>query len=262
MAGVRNHNPHRDSARSSLRRIRTSLAVLTGAVVLSAASGESPMVISHVFNGYERERQQDSTYRHETYVFAEGGLFNEEQIGGDTVNTIGFEEVARTVAPALKSQNFLPGKDPDDIEQLIMLWYGTTIDTRYDPAIIRFKDTPMNRKTNARILGWERDLNRIAALSWTDIAKNFVTEFKAGRYFVVLKAYDFQVARNEKRLKLLWESRFSIQRQGADFTAELPAMALSAASTFGKETGGIIQRESPEGHVEIGDLVVVDDEAP
>jgi hypothetical protein len=261
MAKVRDNGSCQDSARSSWRRIRPTLAVLTGAVLLSVASGESPMVISHVFNGYKRERQQDGHYRHETYVFAEGGLFDEERIDGDTVNTIGFEEVARTVAPALKSQNFIPSKDQDTIEQLIVLWYGTTNNTSYN-SVKKFNDTPRNQKTNARILGWERDLSRIVALSWTDMAKNFLTEFKAGRYFVVLKAYDFQVARDEKRLKLLWESRFSIQRQGADFTAELPTMALAAAGTFGKETGGIIQRESPEGRVEFGELKVIDEAAP
>ena len=261
MATVRDNGPSRNSACSNWRRFRATLAVLTGAALLSQASGESTIVISHVFNGYKRERLQDGHYRQETYVFAEGGLMNEERIGGDTVNTIGFEEVARTVAPALNSQNFIPSKDQDSIEQLIVLWYGTTINTQHD-SVKRFNDTPFNRKKNAQILGWERDLNRIAPLSWTDVATNFMTEFKAGRYFVVLKAYDFQVARTEKRLKLLWESRFSIQRQGVDFTAELPAMAHSVASTFGKETGGIIQREPPEGHVEIGDLVVVGESAP
>jgi hypothetical protein len=128
--------------------------------------------------------------------------------------------------------------------------------------IKKYKDTPKNLKTNARILGWERDLSRIAALSWTDMARTFLPEFKVGRYFVVLKAYDFQVARNEKRLKLLWESRFSIQRQGVDFTEELPTMALSVANTFGKETGGIIQRELPKGHVEFGELKVIGEAAP
>ena len=261
MTFVLNRNVRRASAASGYCRVGTVVAIVTGAVVIAMASGENTMVISHVFNGYTRHKEANGQYRNETYVFAKGGLLNEERIDGDTVNTIGFNEVARTVANALKAQDYVPGADADHIEQMIMLWYGTTADTQYDSSIRKFTDTPMNMKEKARILGWERDLSRAGSLMWADVGRTFLKEYNAGRYFVVLKSFDFQVARKEKRLKLLWESRFSIQRQGLDFTAELPDMANSAAITFGKETGGIIHREPPEGHVEIGDVEVVSEPA-
>ena len=42
--------------------------------------------------------------------------------------------------------------------------------------------------------------------------EDLVSEIEVDRYFVVLLAYDFQVLWKEKKHKLLWETRFSINQ--------------------------------------------------
>jgi hypothetical protein len=231
------------------------LAVFVGtAATLTAKSESDALVVSHVYNGYARTKLAGGGFKPETYTFAEGGLFTDMNAANDTVSTVGFENVARTVADALKIQSYLSGKDPEKIDQMIMLWYGTTMNLKGAVKVPWYYDV---RAQNTRILGFEKEQSRSDSLAFTTFASDFYDEFYSDRFFVVLKAYDFQVARKEKRLKLLWESRFSIRRQGADFVAELPAMSQFAARTFGRETNGILQPDSLKGNVELGELKVL-----
>lgn len=221
------------------------------ASTLAAKADAETLVVSHVYNGYTRTKLPGGGFKPETYTFAEGGLFEDAPADNDTVSTVGFSDVAHTVADALKIQSYVSAKDPEKIDQMIMLWYGTTMNLKGAIKVPWFHDV---RAQNVRILGFEKEQSRADSLSFTTFASDFYDEFYSDRYFVVLKAYDFQVARKEKRLKLLWESRFSIRRQGADFVTELPAMSKFAALTFGRETNGILERDSLKGNVELGEL--------
>lgn len=58
-------------------------------------------------------------------------------------------------------------------------------------------------------------------------------------------------------MTLLWESRFSIQRQSVSFTDELPRMAQFAVRSFGSETNGIFNPDSVKSDVHMGDLKVL-----
>lgn len=241
---------------------------LLAAILLTAETGAyakakgDTLVVAHVYNGYARETRPDGLYRPETYTFAEGGLIDGLMAAGDEVSTLGFGPVAATVAGALKSQGYLASADPEKTQLMIMLWYGTTRDTSYHVGGPPVADSPGLRSRNARLLGFQKEYSRAATLSFTDWGENFYNELYADRFFVVLKAYDFQVARKEKRLKLLWESRYSIRRQAVNFTAELPVMSGFAARTFGHETNGILDPNSVEGHVNLGELKVLGEAKP
>lgn len=244
---------------SAHRRLPWLLATLAVSVAglpsLTAKAQGETLVVSHVYNNYARTKLPDGSFKPETYAFAEGGMFDLSMIGNDSVNTVGFPKVARLVADALKTQHYVLGTEPDKIDQMIMLWYGAVMNPRAD------KRGYWNaRWQNIRILGFAKEQSRADALSFTTLARDFYEELDSYRYFVVLKAYDFQVARKEKRLKLLWESRFSIRQQGVDFVAELPAMSRFASLTFGRETRGILRPEDLKGTVELGELKVLDDE--
>jgi len=238
-----------------MKRLFSILALLTFATTTNAGSNGETLVVSHVYNGYARVKLPDGGYRPETYVFAKGGLFDGETVAGDDVSTIGFGEVARTVAATLKTQGFISSNDPEKTGLMIMLWFGTTRDTADKPVAYRIVE-----EQNVRILGFQNELARADMLSFTSFARDFYDEFHARRYFVVLKAYDFQVAKKEKRLKLLWESRFSIRSQAVSFTAELPVMTAFAARTFGRETRGILDPDSIKGRVKIGELTILGEE--
>jgi hypothetical protein len=75
------------------------------------------------------------------------------------------------------------------------------------------------------------------------------------RYFVILRAYDFQALWRHKRLTALWETRFSLSERRHDFGEELPAMARVASLYFGQDSHGIVRIPPvPEGRVDIGEL--------
>jgi hypothetical protein len=213
-------------------------------------------VVSHVFNGYARTRLPDGTYQPETYVFAYGGLLDDEPMAGDKISELRFEELAGLIAPALRAQNYLPSQPAVAPSQLIVLWYGTTKRTVDKPA-----GYEVIEKQNQAILGFQQANAKADSLYFTSMARDFYDEFRAGRYFVVLKAYDFETARRENRMKPLWETRFSIQRQAVRLEEELPAMAEFASRTFGHETHSIFNPDTIKGTVRIDELKVLG-EAP
>ncbi len=238
--------------------IAVCAALLCGGAgrAVTASPADHTLVVSRTYNGYERTLLPDGSYLPETFILAEGGMLAEERSVGDSVSTIGFAQVAKTIAEALRSQNFLPTTDQEQASQVIMVWYGSvrrTLD-RSGPA----HRLTVDRK--AHILGFEQELNQARSLHFLSFAEDFANEFDVDRYFVVLRAFDFQVARRDRQLKLLWESRFSIRRQGADFAASLPDMTTRVARTFGHATAGIHRPDSRKAHVELGDLEVVAEE--
>jgi hypothetical protein len=116
---------------------------------------------------------------------------------------------------------------------------------------------------NAQILGYtaayarEQQVREIGHVPVRDVA----SDIEQDRYFVVLKAYDFRTAWKEKKLKLLWEARFSISAHGNQFDRQLLAMTQAAARHFGQDTKGLLRQDLPEGKVEIGPSIVVEPKA-
>jgi len=114
-------------------------------------------------------------------------------------------------------------------------------------------------KQNADMLGYD---------SWWEATNHFknvgfgldferqdmINEFEQNRYFVVLMAYDFQLMWKQKRHKLLWETRFSIDEHHNAFDKALPAMANYASKYFGQDSEGLLRTRVPEGRVDVGDL--------
>ena len=113
---------------------------------------------------------------------------------------------------------------------------------------------------NASLLGYDVEWDQAVGYKGTALEfrrKELVNELEEGRYFVVLMAYDFQMMWREKKPKLLWEARYSIRDRGNDFEKQLAAMTEQASQYFGRNTGGLVRKELPEGHVEIGEQKVL-----
>jgi hypothetical protein len=53
--------------------------------------------------------------------------------------------------------------------------------------------------------------------------------------------------RKEKKHKLLWEARFSVNEQHNPFDNALPAMARYAPRFFGAASNGLVRTRAPEG---------------
>src|SRR5271166_5802365 len=74
-------------------------------------------------------------------------------------------------------------------------------------------------------------------------------EIRENRYFVVLMAYDFQLMWKQKKHKLLWETRFSINQRRNQFDKALPVMAQYASQYFGTDSHGLLRTRVPEGRI-------------
>jgi hypothetical protein len=114
---------------------------------------------------------------------------------------------------------------------------------------------------NASMLGYDAAWDEAVRYKGTPLdfrRKELADELEEGRYFVVLMAYDFRLMWKEKKAKLLWETRFSIRNRGNDFEKQLSAMSREASKFFGQNSGGLVRRALPVGHVEIGEQKVLD----
>ena len=113
---------------------------------------------------------------------------------------------------------------------------------------------------NAHMLGYDSE-----GLIGTDYGRNLrgtvldnkrvelVSEIEENRYFVILMAYDFQLLWKQKKHKLLWETRFSINERHNAFDKALPVMAQYASRYFGQDSHGLLRSQVPEGRVDVGE---------
>ncbi len=90
-------------------------------------------------------------------------------------------------------------------------------------------------------------------------AKGLLDELEERRYWVALCAFDYQMARTDKKLKLLWTVRYNLPSRGTTFTLALPQMTDVASRYFGRDSGGLINRPSRDksGHVKLGETKVL-----
>ncbi|HEY5227687.1 MAG TPA: hypothetical protein VIJ19_04045, partial [Opitutaceae bacterium] len=82
--------------------------------------------------------------------------------------------------------------------------------------------------------------------------EDLIAEIEDSRYFVVLMAYDFQLLWKDKKHKLLWETRFSINEGHNRFDHALPVLSQYASQYFGQPTNGLQRSRVLDGKVEIG----------
>ncbi len=121
---------------------------------------------------------------------------------------------------------------------------------------------------NAKLLGYMREIKYHDNISRVAGGRSYyddlINDIESERYFVIISAYDFQALLKEKKPKLLWVTRVSIQKNRNRFDQDLATMVAQAAQYFGRDSGRLV-REYHEGKVILGDLKVVgyeDEPAP
>jgi hypothetical protein len=247
-------------------------------------SEQATAVSARVYEGYARDRASDGTYAPETFVYGNGGEVASQPVaistsfylnGGSqfgsyiadpTIDSLSFKDVAQRINGALEAENYVPARDPAKTKLMIMVYWGRstgTVDFHGDGG---FRDA-MDAQ-NAMLMGFDSDPAIRAVFDPTvqfwgrSFRANFLIQndakvmsaLEVDRYYVILRAYDFQTAWKQKKLKLVWETRFSLAERTRDFGAELPYMAFSAARYFGQETGGLMLDPLPDGQVDVGEV--------
>ena len=84
-----------------------------------------------------------------------------------------------------------------------------------------------------------------------------MAEIERSRDFIVLIAYDFHDLWKNKRRNALWVTRLSVPEQGLTFRNAVPAMVMSAADYFGRDSHGLVREYLREGRVDVGDSKVL-----
>jgi hypothetical protein len=243
-------------------------AALLASSPLAHAENGITAVYSRASDDYTRPTQSDGSPQSEGYAFGNGGFYS-GALKDDTIDNLGFTDIAHTLAAPLAAQNFAPAKDPNKTKLLIMVYWGATTGPQ-DFAQSNFSHGPrftdyevtgafydMSINRNANLLGYSEDMSA-TGLRRQRLGGDLADELSTSRYFVVLMAYDFQMMWKEKKHKLLWESRFSVREQGNDFTRALPAMAEYAAQYFGRDSHGLLRTHVPDGRIDMGDPTVIE----
>jgi hypothetical protein len=114
---------------------------------------------------------------------------------------------------------------------------------------------------NARLLGYMKEINSRNDLSRFAGAGTYfddlISDIESERYYVIVTAYDFRAATQEKKRKLLWSTRVSIQTQGNRFNESLATMLANASRHFGQDSGHLIKQYLPNTRVDLGELKIL-----
>lgn len=110
----------------------------------------------------------------------------------------------------------------------------------------------------ADILGFRKELEWSRTMPFFLFSRDIVTEVEAGRYVVVVKAFDFRERVEKRRWKLVWELRYSTGSQGVAFDKVLEEMTNRALRYSGQNINELIRSNVKEGRVDIGTATVVE----
>jgi hypothetical protein len=234
--------------------------------IFDSESDQITAVSSKVHNGYVRAKLPDGSFRPETYALGVGGSVSgggarvaaPGAVRDDTIDRVTFADLARPITVALAGQNYLPTHDLGKIDILIVVYWGRTGGS---VKVLGGADKDMIDARNAALLGF--DLEGLLgsglgpdfrSMLLRNIHSDLMDAIEVDRYYVVLLAIDFQSARKQKKIKLLWETRFSLSERRHDFGEELPIMTQFASQYFGQDSRGLIRKPIPEGNVHIGEV--------
>jgi hypothetical protein len=248
-------------------------------IAAPAAQAEDLVAVaSKVSNGYARTRLADGSFVPETYTFKEGGYLS-GRMADDSIDKMTFESVARLIAGPLAERGYVFSASPQGAQLLIVVFWGTTrapAETSDATTISQLLDDKLGRVSpfnprpppdhqatandisklqqavNAQHFGEKMTNEEDAMMLGFESARD--PDLRTYRYFVVLLAYDLPALLGQKKERLLWQTRFSIDEHRNRFDVQLKGMALSASAYFGQDSFGLRRERVPEGRVEIGEV--------
>jgi len=266
---------HRSIHRAMMPLLGAALA-LAAPVSATAANTITGItaVSSKVFNDYARAKLPDGSAKPETYAFGNGGFIAGGAKGDETpgaardatIDSLGFDTIAKAMESPLAGQNYVITQDPNATDLLIMVFWGSTVGG-YSEKKGKFRDL-LDIK-NAELLGFDREGtfaqgfgNNIKSNIQKQVHSQMMDALEVNRYFVILRAFDFQSSWKLKKTKLLWETRFSINQRRNAFDDALPLMAQYASQCFGQDSRGLLMARVKDGKVVVGDITSLGEVEP
>ena len=229
-------------------------------------------VNAKVFNGYKRNTGADGKFRSETYVVGNGG-FQSSGVVDSSAEKGAFEEIVRTLAPALAKQQYTPAPSQEKADLMLIVYWGATASDDHPAVIAEEMQDPTSHtfrrqinRENARLMGFNEAVKNastngaLRSLAVQDV----VEDLEASRYWVAVVAVDFEECVQKKNIKALWSVRYSVRSRGTNFPKALPGMTELAALYFGRDSNGLvnpnINRNEDRARVEMGELKILGEE--
>ena len=147
--------------------------------------------------------------------FAVGGFITFQS--DTTIDRLSFDEISKPIISTLADQNYIPSRDLDKIQLLIVVYWGTTFGSASLNGLPgAAKD--MIDLADAKLLGFAND--NVFGESFGDPSSMYnailmqthgevISAIELNRYFVILLAVDFHTVRHHGKPKLLWGTRIS-----------------------------------------------------
>ncbi len=236
------------------------LALATPAAGRAAEETLATTVYARVAEGYERKRLKDGSFKPEYYALSNGGRLH-GTAGDNTVDHVGYPEVAELAQRLLTRQNYLYARNEAQATLLLVLTWGNTL------AWSHYKDIPgvgqqLRDKVNtdnARVLGYMDELAEWSVFNGVsgpgeDRYTQLLRDVEETRYYIMVSAYDFRALSRHGERRLLWQVRVSVRSPGNNFPNSLVPMLKSASKYFGQDSGKLVRIEEGTGTVELGDL--------
>ena len=90
-----------------------------------ALAEEVEAISSKIAKDYVRKKLPDGSFRPETYTFGKGDNMTGARVDA-TIDKMDFMDVARILSVPLADKGYLPTRDPNTTQELIMVYWGTT----------------------------------------------------------------------------------------------------------------------------------------
>jgi hypothetical protein len=221
---------------------------------------------------YAKARAKGDQLREESYVFGQGTFF--AGAGPDaTMAELPFAVIAKQLALGLAEQGYLPTRDQESADVLIVAHWGVTrpverdsfdsqetlrqvdeyvsnpsgdpllqdygqleqLSARHDAANTSARGLTMQ---NARLLGYTRafriDERERQKAGRLDEESQLQRDLGEERFFIIVMAWDNTVLREEKKRTLLWITHCNTIARGKTFREALPALCGVGGKYFGR----------------------------
>ncbi|MDQ8185688.1 hypothetical protein [Pelagicoccus sp. SDUM812002] len=282
------------------KSVRTFFALAAAALAMThfciAAPSKRVVVKSKASANFIEIRKQ-SDFAALSYVFAQGERFSDSS-RGDAVSNVDFQSIAETLAIDLGEQNFIPTKEPENADILLVIHWGgierfedptkmlalerayegvqQSVDNvgsdyvAYDAWETRFDlvqhesdliHERMNDAKMARLLGFDEDIARERKKPFsTTLEETLLVQMQQERYLIIIMAWDNQVLRATGEKKLLWSTHMNMKALGTNFEDAIAFMSGAAVGYFGTESDGIKSQlyKQDEYQIEMGELEVIE----